>query len=327
MDPLRSRALRRLGGCATLALLVGCSASDESPELLDARAPVPGAIPAWGSASTFEVGSWNVDWFGDSGNGPTDEPLQLRRLQEVLGSAEIDLWALQEVVDPGAFESLVGGLPGYEGLIADDPAVEGGPEWYSDFGDREQKLALVWRTAMVEVVAARVVLTGENYNFAGRPPFEVELRLDPAGARLPAVAILLHAKASADHASRTRREAGAEALHRYLDGAWPTTPVWVLGDFNDDIDTSIVSGAESPYRGFVEAGDWRFATAELSARSESSTVGHSEVIDHHLVSNEAAAWYEADSAEAWRVDRWIDDFGSTTTDHYPVLTRYTLPGG
>lgn len=326
MHLLRSCALPRLGALALLVHAVGCQPSDAPPARPDSAASEVASIPAWGSDATFDVGTWNVDWFGDSGNGPGDEALQLRGLREVIGAAEVDLWALQEVVDAAAFDELLAALPGYDGLIADDPAVAGGPEWYRDFGDREQKLALIWRTDAVEVGAARIVLTGENHAFAGRPPLEVELRLDPEGSSIEAVAVLLHGKASADEESRARRERAAEALHRHLTATRPAVPIWVLGDFNDDVDTSIVAGAASPYRVFVDAPDWSFTTSALSEQGLSSTVGYADVIDHHLVSDEAAAWYVSGSAEAWRVDRWIDDYGRTTTDHYPVLTRYTLPG-
>ena len=60
------------------------------------------------------------------------------------------------------------------------------------------------------------------------------------------VVVLLHAKASTDEASWARRQTGARALRRHLDAAWPTVPVWVLGDFNDDVDRSIADGRPSP---------------------------------------------------------------------------------
>lgn len=287
----------------------------------------PVEIPARGTAATFDVGTWNLDWFGDPGNGPPDEALQLHNLRDVIRGAALDLWAVQEVVDQGAFDALVAAVPGYAGLVADDPSVAGGPAWYRDFGDREQKVALIWRTEALAVESARVILTDDDFAFAGRPPLEVRVRLDPAGAALEAVVIVLHAKASNEGASRDRRQAASEALEGYLDVAWPTTPVWVLGDFNDDVDTSITAGAASPYANFVAARDWSFPTRALSMQGVASTVGYDDVIDHHLVSDEAGAWYETGSAEAFRVDQWIADYGSTTTDHYPVLTRYALPGG
>lgn len=294
--------------------------------------PAPGGddpieIPARGTTATFDVGTWNLDWFGDPGNGPTDEGLQLRNVRDVIAGTALDLWAVQEIVDQGAFDALLAALPGYAGLVADDPSVEGGPEWYRDFGDREQKVGLIWRAGALSVESARVILTNEDFAFAGRPPLEVRVRLDPAGPGLEAVVVVLHAKAAADAASRDRRERASEALEAYLSTTWPTTPVWVLGDFNDDVDASITTGRASPYANFVEAPDWSFPTAALSQQGVSSTVGFDDVIDHHLVSDEAGGWYESGSAEAYRVDQWIPGYGSTTTDHYPVLTRYTLPGG
>jgi hypothetical protein len=31
-------------------------------------------IPAKGTASTLDIASWNLEWFGDTGNGPTNAP-------------------------------------------------------------------------------------------------------------------------------------------------------------------------------------------------------------------------------------------------------------
>lgn len=320
MTPPRLAPIRALAGTLAAVALSACGAGD-SPT----RDPASAHIPAWGTPATFDVGSWNLDGFGDPEIGPDDEALQQRRVREVISASAVDLWALQEVVDRRSFAALLAGLPGHDGLLADDRKVEGGTAWYRDFGDRLQKPALLWRRGALEVVAARVILTDEHHAFAGRPPLEVEVRIDPGGAALEAVVIVVHAKAAADEGSRQRRRRAADALYRYLDARWPTLPVWVLGDFNDDIDTSIVRGAPSPYRAFVDAAEWRFATGALSAQGERSTVGHTEMIDHHLVSDEVWGWYLEGSAEVWRVDRWIDDFGRTTTDHYPVLTRYTLP--
>jgi hypothetical protein len=45
------------------------------------------------------------------------------------------------------------------------------------------------------------------------------------------------------------------------------------------------------------------------------------MIDHTLASNEVMADYVANSASVLR-PAWIPDFGGTTSDHYPVLSRY-----
>jgi endonuclease/exonuclease/phosphatase family metal-dependent hydrolase len=312
--------------CLSL-LATGCGGPDSAAEPNRSDGARPIDIPARGAANTLDLGTWNLDWFGDTGNGPTDEEGQRRNIRDVIRGSGLDLWSLQEVVDDGAFRALVAELPGYAGLLADEPAVGGGATWYQDFGDREQKVALLYRTEVIEIKSARVILTADNFAFAGRPPVEIEIRATVDGRTIDGVVILLHAKASPDDASWARRETGAKALRRHLDERWPTMPVWVLGDFNDDVDRSIAGGKPSPYAAFVEAVDWAFPTESLSHQGTSSTVHFSDVIDHHLVSDEALGGYVTGSAEAFRVDRWIPSYDATTTDHYPVVARYRLPGG
>lgn len=298
-----------------LAACGGCSGAEPTEDTV--------AIPARGTAATFDVGTWNLEWFGDPGNGPDDETLQLRRVRDVVKGADLDLWGLEEVVDPAHFVDLLGGLPGYAGLLADDPSVAGGVASYSDFGDREQKVALVYKTSAVEVVAARVILADKDYEFAGRPPLEVRIRTRVQGSAQEGVVVVLHAKADAEDASWARRRDAAAALKAYLDAAWPAARVWVLGDFNDDVDGSISAGRPSPYAGFVaDPARWSFPTAALSAAGIGTTTGFADAIDHVLVSDEVASLYVPGSAEAFRVDAWIPSYSATTSDHYPVLARF-----
>jgi endonuclease/exonuclease/phosphatase family metal-dependent hydrolase len=326
-------ARARLFGATVLVLLVAACGGRDPAEVAppddddDDPDPTAIAIPPRGTDATFDVATWNVEWFGDPGNGPTDELGQLQRVRDVLNGAQIDLWALQEIVGDAEFNDLVAAAPGFSGLIADDPSVEGGPNWYRDFGDNEQKPALVYRSSAVTVRSARIVLTDEDFAFAGRPPFEARITVSIGGATVDAVVLILHAKAATDADSYERRRTASVALQTYLDATWPTTPVWVLGDFNDDVDTSIRQGEPSPYQNFVDAADWSFTTAALSMQGATSTVGFSDMIDHHLTSDEASAGYVAGSAEVFRVDQWISGFGDSTSDHYPVIARYTLGGG
>lgn len=324
---LSSNAIRPEAVLLALALsLASCGGEPASPSGPGGpTGPVAVNVPAKGTGATFDAATWNLEWLGDTGNGPADESLQLQRVGEVIRGARLDLWGLQEVVDEGSFTQLLAALPGYGGLLANASSVESGPAHYSDFGNREQKVALVFDTAAVQVLGARVILTDKNNAFAGRPPLEVRVRIKGGTAPLEAVVLVLHAKAGADEESWARREEAARALQAYLDATWPAALVWVLGDFNDDVDTSITTGRATPYAGFLSAGSgWFFPSAALSAAGSSSTVGYLDTIDHHLVSDEVAATYQVGSAEAWRLDQVVPDYGRTTSDHFPVLARYTL---
>ncbi|MEJ2677855.1 MAG: endonuclease/exonuclease/phosphatase, partial [Gemmatimonadota bacterium] len=192
----------------------------------------------------------------------------------------------------------------------------------------EQKVALVYRADEVSLDSARVILTDEDYAFAGRPPvaFHLSVTIDSATEHL--IVVVMHAKAGSDAASRDRRDQAAAALKAFMDTTWPTRKVLVIGDFNDDVDTSITTGQPSPYRYFVaDSAHYDFPTAALSAAGDASTVSYADVIDHQLDTNEAHADCVPGSAEVFRADHYIPDYGNTTSDHYPVIVRYRVVNG
>ncbi|HEV3049409.1 MAG TPA: lamin tail domain-containing protein, partial [Longimicrobium sp.] len=57
------------------------------------------------------------------------------------------------------------------------------------------------------------------------------------------------------------------------------------------------------------------------------TTSFTDMIDHHLNTNELNATLVAGSTEVYRVDSYISSYDATTSDHYPVLTRYTFGSG
>ena len=89
------------------------------------------SVPAQGSATTLDIASWNLEWFGSTGNGPTDEALQLSNVRDVIAGTDFDLWGLEEVVSNTQFGTLVSELPGYAGFVANDPMVVNGSAFYS----------------------------------------------------------------------------------------------------------------------------------------------------------------------------------------------------
>lgn len=278
-------------------------------------------IPARGTATTLDFGNWNLEWFGSTSNGPTNESLQLSNARDVINGADLDIWGLEEVVSVTSFNSLVSQLPGYAGLLANASTVTGGSTYYSS---SEQKVGIVYKTSVASVVGARVILTAYDTDFAGRPPLEVKLRVSLNGRTEDLVVIVLHAKAFNDSTSWQRRYNASQALKSYLDSTYPTTKVMVFGDWNDDVDTSITSGKASPYKNFVDDPlDYTFPTKALSDARISTTASYTDTIDHQLVTDELGASYVAGSVQAYRVDSYISNYSSSTSDHFPVLSRYT----
>lgn len=320
MSRLRSSLLL----LAALAAACGGDPTEFAPESTLATREDAVTIPAKGTATTLDIGNWNIEWFGDTANGPTNETLQQSNVRDVISGADLDIWGLEEVVSATAFNNLKAQLPGYAGFLANDASVLNGAAYYSGFNNTEQKVGILYKTSVASVLGAKVILTANDYDFAGRPPLEVKLRVSLNGRTEDLVVIIFHAKAGSDTTSWQRRTNASAALKSYLDTTWPTTKVMVIGDWNDDVDTSITSGKASSYVNFVNApASYTFPTKALSDAKISTTTGYPDAIDHQMYTNELAPQYVAGSVTAYRVDQYISNYSNTTTDHFPVLSRYT----
>jgi endonuclease/exonuclease/phosphatase family metal-dependent hydrolase len=282
-------------------------------------------VPGIGTDTTLDFATWNLEWFGHSGRGPENETKQMENVRKVIAGLEMDLWSVQEVTSKRQFNSLLSGLPGYSGFLANDPIVTDGAAYYSDFGNQELKVGLIYNTSVTSPVSAKVILKDKNYEFAGRPPVEVTLSITAQSDTVDLVVILLHAKAGAGKRDWQRRKTAAVALKSYLDTHHPESNVIVIGDFNDDVDESITASKASSYKVFVDdSSNYIFPTKALSLAAKTSTVFYNDMVDHHLVSNELMSWYIHGSAEVFAADDVLTDYSGTTSDHYPVLTRFNL---
>jgi endonuclease/exonuclease/phosphatase family metal-dependent hydrolase len=302
---------------------VGGDGESGAEERFDDEGAAVVSVPPKGTLQTLDIAEWNTEWLGHTGFGPTDEALQLSNVRDVIKGTDFDIWALEEVVAASSWSSLKAQLPGYSGLLANDPIVTQGSSYYTT---GEQKVGILYKTDVATVQSARIILTGQDFNFGGRPPLEVKLTVSLNGSTTSLVIIVLHAKAMADADSYARRKAGGDALKAYLDSTYPTERVLVAGDYNDDLDFSIAGGGQaSPYKGLVDdTARYLFPTKAFTDAGLGTTTSSSTAIDHQMITNELAPLYVAGSAEVYKVNAFIPQYSSTTSDHYPTLTRYSL---
>ena len=307
-------AVRRLLCLAVLAApAAGCAVEETS----EAGITLVEAIPPFGQPGTIDVATWNMEWFGSWHEGPNDEARQLAGARALVSALELDLWAVEEVVSQSQFDDLLAGLP-LDGLLANDPSVEGG----SYYGAGEQKVGIIYRPELLELISARTILRDQSYAFAGRPPLEVEMR--EAGGGAPFYLIVLHAKASRGLADWQRRRDGALALADYLAGERAGDDVLLIGDYNDDLDESTRGSSPSPYADLVAS--WFFPTWSIAVSDQSTTAFGGLPIDHALAAGGLADAYVPGSAAVFPADDYIDDYGQTTSDHLPVLMRFARGG-
>ncbi|WP_224369118.1 putative Ig domain-containing protein [Hyalangium versicolor] len=293
----------------------------------------PLTVKAPPSSALFTVGQWNIEWFGSDINGPprsssgggTSDDIQIAHARDVILNADADLWGLVEMVDSADFQTLKSQLPGYDGFLANDPRVTLGSSYYST---SEQKPGVLYDSRL-SVQSATVILTSFDSDFGGRPPLRVDFTTSIHGATVPLTVIVLHMKAFDDQASYDRRQRASVALKNYIDSTLPSSRVFVIGDWNDDVDVSIAHDSNgiplpTPYENFLAApADYTFVTRPLSLAGETSTPEYSDMIDHTLATNELMVDAVPDSAEVLYLD-WIPDYRGTTSDHYPVRHRYNF---
>lgn len=265
--------------------------------------------------STFTVGQWNLDWFGSTQYGPSDVALQQQNVTGVLEGHKAAIWALEEVVDTARLAQVASAL-GDGHLAARDNTVTG-----HDAYRGAQETAILYDPKVLTVESAKVVLGSDYYDFADRPPFVVAGVLHLAGGAVPVTFVVLHMKAYADQTSYDRRVAASKALKTWLDANHPSDRVFVVGDYNDDLDTSDYNGSPSPYANFVaDTADYTFPTMVFTKNGTGTYVGDSNPIDHQMVTNELSPWVVSGSQTV--IHPSIPSYRSTTSDHYPVEVSY-----
>lgn len=257
---------------------------------------------------TFEAVTWNIEWFGDAQNGPSNRELQLTNVARMVRTLQPDLLAVQEISDPGYFNRLLDSLPRYAGFLAPY--------------NQTQKTGFIYNTDIVEFVRAGFLFTTGDWA-SGRFPLGFEFDVYQGDTPRRVLAVNLHMKATTSSVRRNdynRRLADAQQLHQYVSTELRDVKLIVLGDWNDDVVRSTVDNLVTPFITFVEDSDYRFVSESLTRAGQFSYRSRS-MIDHILIARPLFA-YHMDGTERVVRQTGIANYESTTSDHYPVEARF-----
>lgn len=288
------------------------------------------------SLRALKVVNWNIEWFGSTEFGPTNETLQQENIKTILQKVNADVFALEEVVDTFKLKQVVDQLPGYAYTISDFSS------YADDLDDPDypgaQKLAFVYKTSVVKNLKTYGVLRygggPEAYNAwsSGRFPYFMQAEVTLGGVTVTVNFVVIHAKANTGTVAERveswqRRKQGIDELKDTLDKYHPYSNLILLGDFNDDLDSTIapnIPGNISSYINLInDSVDYKLLTLPLSRAGARSTVSFDNVIDHQVSSNEMGVAYIPGSARILtNVSTFVSAYATTTTDHYPVQARY-----
>ena len=293
--------------------------------LVAALAPADAqTVPPRGTDGTFDVATWNLKFFGEPTMAPANDAVQLQNVVAVMRQAEIDLWALQEVVDTspdGEWNALRSELgAGYGAYLG--PQVSSDPTF-------DQRLAFVYDRAVVRPVRTQAILENEAYAFGYRLPLEMQATVTVDGVARTIYVINFHAKASTGAEDYARRLAAAEALKDYVDERIARgEEVVVLGDYNDYLVGSTRSGQASPYDVFVQDAGYVAATLPLQQSGgytycRSATCNSGDTRDHILfTAGLSDLFVEAD--RYGQLITSVPSYVSSTSDHLPALARFAF---
>ena len=296
-------------------------------------------------SKTLEVVNWNMEWFGspDATLGPKDKDLQKTNASTVLKYLNADVFALEEVVDTVRLKT----------LVAELSAATGTPFAYkiSDFGSYgdnasdldyvgDQKLAFIYRTSVVSHPSFQGLLRCTQAQAcaawsawaSGRFPYLMSADVTLDGVTKPVNFIVIHAKANATATSANdyaRRQKGADLLKNLLDTSYASANTLLVGDYNDVLEGTIATGvtpAVSSYYSFVQdSSRYVSLTLPLARAGLQSTASFKTVIDN-VIANKNMAQYYLSGTAAIRTDAaaLVPSYATTTSDHYPVYSRYAF---
>lgn len=287
-----------------LALIgLACEPSPKATPLPTTPAEDASAPDARAPSAPFVVANWNLEWFGSTTEGPTDEALQQKNVTTVMRTIDAHLWSVQEITSETQLRAVADDLGGFDVVLGD-----GG----------SQKLAALVRRDRFDVLASRSVLTDHEADFNFRPPLEIDLALKP-DAR-PLTFVVVHLAAGTDAASYEKRKLEAQLLKGHLDGKPAGARVLVAGDFNDGLAQSSYQRSATPFAVLLSDPAYAFTTKGLASPR------YPRVIDHQLVTDDLLAGYVEGSAKVVDGDAIIPSgYTTTTSDHDPTHAEYTLP--
>jgi endonuclease/exonuclease/phosphatase family metal-dependent hydrolase len=285
---------------------------------------------------TLDIVNWNIAWFGSksAGFGPADDDLAQANIKKIMDSLDADVYAFSEVVDTLRFSKLIASMPAYGYRLTDycSGAASNNTAAYAV----GQKLAFVYRKSIFSSIAARGMLRqseSARINWAnGRFPFLVEAKIaGSSGIDF----ILLHGKSGNTLADHQKREGAAKELKDSLDNYFKNKPLIILGDFNDDLDTAITSGIPalpSAYGPFVSdsmgLNHYQAVSFLLSKTGSRTMSAYPDPVDHVILSDELKqAYLDGSVRVVYEVGKWVKNYTTTTSDHYPVISRLKLPVG
>jgi len=262
---------------------------------------------SFGTDSTFEVVSWNIEWFPKNGQTTANY------VQTILTNLEADVYALQEIDDTTLLKSVVANIPGYECYFKSD--------WFAG-------LAYVYNSNKVQINDQyEIYATSQYWNAFPRSPQVLELTFMEEDY----VIINNHLKCCGDDILNTndpndeenRRLTAVTLLKQYIDSLFTNERVIVVGDLNDILTDSPTNNV---FQSIIDDTVNYLFTDMIISQGNSMDWSYPtwpSHLDHILITNELFADFSEPNSEirCIRIDDYMNSwnqYDNNISDHRPV---------
>ncbi|ELR73904.1 Chitinase [Fulvivirga imtechensis AK7] len=297
-------------------------------------------------SETFDIVTWNIEWFGDDNNSPAagrpnSDDIQKDSVKTILQKLDADIVAVEEITDLALFDQMISELPGYDYVLSSATSYPGSVD--------AQHVGFIYKTATVvpDTVESKALLATIHplYN-GGDASALVGYPDDPtrfwASGRLPYMmvadvtinditkrlhVVVVHARANSGSGAQSRydmRKYDVEVLKDTLDAQFADTNLIMLGDYNDDLDFTVadIASTVSSYEAYMaDTAAYKPITLTLSEQGFRSYVFRENMIDHIIISDELADEFIPTSARVG-YEFYDSDYTNTVSDHMTVSARF-----
>lgn len=266
----------------------------------------------FGTDTTFDIISWNIEWFPNNNTTAS-------KVQEILTRLEADVYALQEIEDTTLLKQVVSNIPGYECHFKS-----------SYYGG----LAYVYNTNTIQINSKYEIFTSQLYwNAFPRSP----QILDCSFMGSNYIIINNHFKCCGDgilnvnnsNDEENRRLQAVTYLKQYIDNTFSDKKVILLGDLNDEI---IDNTANNVFQDLINDNtnylftDMQIAQGNSIDWSYPTWPSH---LDHIIITNELFADFQNFNSlsSVIRIDDYVgswSNYENNISDHRPIGLKLPL---
>ena len=269
--------------------------------------------------TTVEIGSYNMEWLGDSKEKPRNDK-DYAMLAQVIKDSGVEVMGVQEIADEKGLQKVVSNLPGFDYILGTTGIRDNG---------KKQFIGIIYNTERVqcdknsvkELKEAQVAhLMGDNHL---RAPLIVDMKADNFSFTL--VNVHMKSKRGEKGGKVSIRDEQAKIINKWMKdqiASGKDKDIILVGDCNDFIDSKCMK--------LLTDGVMQFATEEAKAKGEYSNIPWKSLIDQIGITvvninggpvGGAVANYIKDSTHVFDTRKYPghQKWGS---DHMPVVASF-----